>query len=62
MPLQDGKVLKVGHGLEEAAIAWAESDLLEYRQESSGCKLVGCMPDSAFVPNAAGFSIYRRVG
>ena len=26
-----------------------------------GCELVGCKPDNAFVPNAAGFSIYKRV-
>lgn len=26
-----------------------------------GCELVDCKPDSAFIPNAAGFSIYKRV-
>ncbi|KAL1527526.1 hypothetical protein AB1Y20_008916 [Prymnesium parvum] len=26
-----------------------------------GCELVGCKPDHMFVPNAAGFSIYKRV-
>ena len=30
-------------------------------QQPPACELVGCKPESAFVPNSAGWSIYKRV-